>query len=112
MSRKPSFDMKQLMTKVGAPTAQVMATMCGLSRKDVHNRVLRGVSWTDADELAVRCGFLPWEVWPEWADVDPSTWLPPLCRIHGNDFAEDLDDLTQQCSACCSPESAAWRRTA
>ena len=70
--KRPSFDIKVLMARAGAQTAQTMAERCGLSRKAIHNRVVRGISWAEADRLAVRCGYLPWEVWPEWADVDPT----------------------------------------
>jgi hypothetical protein len=67
----------------------------------------RGIGWIEADELAVRCGFLPWEVWPEWAEVDPAEWMPAVCSVHGNAFAEDLADLSQQCSACSALTAAA-----
>lgn len=100
VTRKPTFDFKQLMDRVGAPTAQLMAEICGLNRKGVHNRILRGIGWVEADELAVRCGFMPWEVWPEWELVDPSTWMKPICNLHGNNHVEDLDDLSQRCGAC------------
>lgn len=99
------FDIKVLMDLACAPTAQAMADRCGLSRKGVHNRICRGITWTEADELAVQCGFLPWEVWPEWADVDPSEWLPPVCATHGNDYVEDLADLSQRCQACHAPNA-------
>jgi hypothetical protein len=107
MDVKPTFDFKELMRKAGAPTAQMMAEMCGLNRKGVHNRINRGIGWIEADELAVRCGFLPWEVWPHWGDIDPSDWLPPVCASHGNEFVIDLDDLTQNCSVCCAMPIAA-----
>jgi len=73
---------------------------CGLNRKGVHNRIIRGVGWAEADELAIRFGYMPWEVWPEWANVDPTTWMPPVCRQHGNTYLMDLDDLTQECGVC------------
>lgn len=99
---RPMFAFRVLMEKCGAPTAEVMAQRCGLNRKGVHNRIIRGIGWAEADELAIRCGFFPWEVWPEWELVDPADWLEPVCKIHGNDFAEDLPDLSQQCGACKS----------
>ena len=97
---KPTFDFKRLMAAAGAPTAQLMAEICGLNRKGVHNRILRGISWAEADELAVRCGFLPWEIWPEWEQIDPADWMKPICKVHGNARVEDLDDLSQRCGAC------------
>ncbi len=100
VGQKPTFDFKRLMDRVGAPTAQVMAEICGLNRKAVHNRILRGIGWVEADELAIRCGFMPWEVWPEWELVDPTTWMKPVCRLHGNNNVLDLDDLSQRCTAC------------
>ena len=97
---KPVFDFKRLMNLVGAETAQSMSLRCGLNRKGVHNRIIRGVGWAEADELAIRFGYMPWEVWPEWANVDPTTWMPPVCRQHGNTYLMDLDDLTQECGVC------------
>lgn len=96
------FDIKALMNACGSPTAATFAERAGTNRKWVHNRVLRGLNWIEADELAIRCGFLPWEVWPEWDAVDPTDWLPPVCAVHGNEFVEDLADLNQACSACDS----------
>ena len=106
-AQQPTFDLRRLMQKVGAPTAQAMAELCGLNRKGVHNRINRGIGWIEADELAVRCGFLPWEVWPEWEDVDPTEWMPPVCSLHGNAYAEDMEDLSQRCGACGSVRAAA-----
>lgn len=103
---KPVFDFKVLMDLAGAPTAQAMADRCGLNRKGVHNRILRGVGWAEADDLAVRCGYLPWEVWPEWEDVDPTAWMKPVCATHRNESLEDLDDLSQRCSACTTAPAA------
>lgn len=97
---KPVFDFRVLMELAGAPTAQAMADRCGLNRKGVHNRIIRGIGWAEADEFAIRCGYMPWEVWPEWAEVDPSIWLKPVCSTHRNDFVEDLPDLSQRCAAC------------
>jgi hypothetical protein len=102
MTRR-TFDFKVLMETVGVATAQAMADRCGLNRKGVHNRIIRGIGWAEADDLAVRCGYMPWEIWPEWADVDPTTWMKPVCATHGNEFVEDLDDLTQRCWACATP---------
>ncbi len=99
-SSRPVFDFRTLMDRVGAPTAGAMADICSLNRKGVHNRLVRGISWAEADELAVRCGFMPWEVWPAWDLVDPSAWIQPLCPTHGNDHVEELDDFSQRCRAC------------
>lgn len=104
VGQKPTFDFKRLMNCVGAPTAQLMAEVCGLNRKGVQNRILRGIGWSEADELAIRCGFMPWEVWPEWEFVDPATWMKPICSIHGNDHVQDMDDLSQRCGACSNAD--------
>ena len=107
MDVKRTFDFKELMNKAGAPTAQVMAEMCGLNRKGVHNRINRGIGWIEADELAVRCGFLPWEVWPQWADIDPANGCRRCAAPTATSSSSDLDDLTQDCSACRSMTIAA-----
>ena len=36
-------------------------------------------------------------------DVDPTSWMKPVCVIHGKKWLEDLEDLTQRCSACATP---------
>ena len=51
---KPVFDFKILMALAGAPTAQAMADRCGLNRKGVHNRIIRGIGWAEADEFAAQ----------------------------------------------------------
>ena len=96
----PMFDFKRLMLAAGAETAEAMGQRLGLNRKGVHNRIVRGIGWAEADNLAIRCGFMPWEIWPEWADVDPAVWSAPVCRHHGNDHVVDNHDLTQYCQAC------------
>jgi hypothetical protein len=83
------------MKRVGAETAQAMAEICDISVKSVHNRIIRGIGWIEADELAIRCGFLPWEVWPDWADVDPSG-MSALCGRHEDAQVEDNEDMKQQ----------------
>ena len=97
MQTKMFFDFKALMAAAGAPTAQVMAERCGLNRKGVHNRIVRGIGWVEADELAVRCGFLPWEVWPEWADV----------TFEDADLGVDLDPTDDRCAGVGAPAAAA-----
>jgi hypothetical protein len=88
MAKRETFDFKRLMTKAGSPTAEAMAVICGLNRKGVHNRMNRGVGWIEADEFAVRCGFLPWEVWPEWLEITLAG--RERASMHGDDLAENL----------------------
>lgn len=107
MSSKVVFDFKQLMFKVGAPTAQVMAEICGLNARGCTTASTAASAGSRPTSWPFDAGFLPWEVWPEWADIDPAAWMPPVCNIHGNDFAVDTEDLGQECSFCCSMSVAA-----
>lgn len=74
--KKPTYNLGTLMERARITTARELADRCGVNRKAVHNRARRGLSWSEADDFAIRCGFLPWEVWPEWADVNPMSWVP------------------------------------
>ncbi len=92
------FDMAALMHKTEASTARELGQLCGLTSKSVHNRLVRGIGWAEADDLAIRAGFMPWEVWPEWADVDFSDWIEPACPAH--DVFDPPDGTTVWCVAC------------
>lgn len=71
---QPRYPLDALKQAVHAETDADLADIAGLTKNEVRNLRQRGVTWTRADELAVACDFLPWEVWPEWADVDPADW--------------------------------------
>jgi len=80
-----NFDIRPLLNRARISTAGELAERCGVNRKAIHNRVRRGISWAEADEFAIRCGFFPWEIWPEWEHVDPAASMSPVSRIHHND---------------------------
>lgn len=82
--KSPTYNLGTLMERARIATAREMADRCGVNRKAIHNRARRGLSWSEADDFAIRCGFLPWEVWPEWAEIDPMSWVAD----------HDLDDVS------------------
>ena len=90
------FEMAALMHKTGASTARELGQLCGLTSKGVHNRLVRGIGWAEADDLAIRTGFMPWEVWPEWADVDFSGSIEPACPAH--DLFDPPNGTTTSCA--------------
>jgi hypothetical protein len=55
------------------------AEKVGISRATAYRRAKDGVKWSEADDWAVACRYLPYEVWPEWALADPADWcdIPP-----------------------------------
>lgn len=101
---EPKFDFEELMRFVMADNMPDMAARLGISVNVVRNFVRRGISWSRADEMAVRCGVLPWQVWPEWADVDPAGWMGPSCpENHGFDHLVLTGD-GEYCAACSAVE--------
>lgn len=88
-----------------------MATILDISVNVVRNLVARGVSWTRADELAIRCGAMPWDIWPEWALADPADWTGPSCPVeHGYDWlVPNQSGLGEHCLLC---EAAAVQEVA
>jgi hypothetical protein len=82
-----------------------MARTLGISVNVVRNFVARGITWHRADEVAVRCGYLPWEVWPDWADADPAQWMGPSCpEGHGYDFLIPSDSGQGENCTACNPQ--------
>lgn len=73
--KTPTYDIASLMQRARIGTARELAERCGVNRKAIHNRSRRGLSWSEADEFAIRCGFFPWEIWPEWEDFTPLLWM-------------------------------------
>ena len=45
----------------GSPTAATFAERAGTNRKWVHNRVLRGLNWIEADDASIRVSVLVWD---------------------------------------------------
>ena len=72
---QPKFDFEQLMRFCGVRDMPTMADRLRLSVNVVRNLVARGISWSRADEMAVRCGVMPWRRWAEWAEADPADWM-------------------------------------
>ena len=107
MPAMPTFDIRPLMERARVNTARDLAARCGVNRKAIHNRSRRGLTWAEADDFAIRCGFFPWEVWPAWADADPASWMSPVCPTHHNDHVLELPNMTQLCSICTEPDRIA-----
>lgn len=70
---EPRYPLNVLLTRIGL-TPEEFAEKVAISRATAYRRVQEGVTWTEADEWAVRFGFLPFEVWPTWEEADPSAW--------------------------------------
>lgn len=60
------YSLDRLFEVLGGLTANQVAGSLGLPPKWVYNRRVRGLTWIEADEVAVHFGFLPWQIWPEW----------------------------------------------
>lgn len=50
---------------------QALAEALSLTVGQARYRAERGLTWDEADELATLAGFLPWQVWPQWAHDAP-----------------------------------------
>lgn len=81
---EPRYPLHPLIQATGLSWEE-MADRRKRSKTFGFKRLREGLTWSEADEWAVGFGLLPYEVWPEWNDADPSTW----CDL-GPDFAGDL----------------------
>lgn len=82
------FALERLEALCGDPPAVVLAARLGVSRKRL-DRVRRrgGLTVFEADELAVRAGYHPAAVWPDWSEEVPS-----LCaRVGGRRAVAGVD---------------------
>lgn len=64
------YPLHELEVLVGWPTAAELASATGASVAAVEKWRLRGLSHEQADRLAVRFGWHPILVWPEWLDAE------------------------------------------
>lgn len=48
----------------------ILAEAAGVSRRTVFRWQKQGLAPLYADEIAGRLGMGPWEIWPEWFDLD------------------------------------------
>ena len=69
----PTYDMRRLLTKTGIETVRELAELLDVSLSVARKRMERGIAEYEADGFAVRLGFHPVEVWPEWFQG-----VPPL----------------------------------
>lgn len=78
-AKQPRYSLDRLKTRVQAATDTDLAALLGLTRNEIRNLRQRGITWARADELAIACDLLPWQVWPEWAEANPEDWcaIPP-----------------------------------
>lgn len=54
---------------VGA-SVRVQALALAVNARQVHRWRHQGVTWAQADELAVRAGYHPGDVWEEWWSIE------------------------------------------
>jgi hypothetical protein len=75
---EPIYPLSPLLALTGL-TPEGFADKLSISRASAYRRKKDGVKWSEADEWAVVFGYLPYEVWPEWALADPADWcdIPP-----------------------------------
>ena len=71
--REPTYPLGPLLTLMRLAPAE-FAEKVGISRATAYRRAKNGVKWSEADDWAVACRYLPYEVWPEWALADPADW--------------------------------------
>lgn len=81
---EPHYPLPPLIQATGLSWEE-MAARRKRSKTFGFKRLRDGLTWAEADEWAVGFGLLPYEVWPEWNDADPSSW----CDL-GPDFAAEL----------------------
>jgi hypothetical protein len=88
---------------------ETIPSVLGISTNVFRNLKARGVTWARADELAVRCGLFPWQVWPEWSAVDPEQWMGPSCPAnHGwSEMVPNPDLRGEYCRVCKANAEAA-----
>lgn len=87
---EPTYPLGPLLTRTGLAPDE-FADRVGVSRATLYRRARNGVTWTEADEWSVAFGYLPYEVWPQWALADPTDWWdipadpdgePPAASTH------------------------------
>lgn len=66
------FDVRELMRRSGAATANDFAEMMGEPVTTIRGRLDRGVTWEIADQMAIKLGMFPGEVWPDWDFYSPT----------------------------------------
>ena len=93
--REPTYPLEPLLTLTRLAPEE-FAEKVGISRATAYRRAKDGVKWSEADDWAVACRYLPYDVWPEWALADPADWcdIPP-----DPEQAADASSRTAQTSA-------------
>ena len=92
---EPTYPLEPLLTLTRLAPEE-FAEKVGISRATAYRRAKDGVKWSEADDWAVACRYLPYDVWPEWALADPADWcdIPP-----DPEQAADASSRTAQTSA-------------
>lgn len=62
------FEAGPLFRVTGADSADALATMLHVHRRQVQRASAEGITGTKADRWAVQLGYLPWELWPDWCE--------------------------------------------
>ena len=62
------FSLRALMECMGFTEVKPFAEAIDLSRKSCYRYFVSGLPMHVADRLAIRCGFHPLEVWPDFHD--------------------------------------------
>lgn len=92
---EPTYPIAALIAAVGL-TVEELAEVVGISRATAYRRAKNGVQWSEADDWSVALGFLPFEIWPEWADSDPAEWwdMPHDPELESAPFIDGSGSLT------------------
>lgn len=62
-----------------------LASLLGRTERTIQRTRLRGIDPYQADAIAIRLGFMPWDLWPDW-------WALPLEGEEQLDF--DLAEVS------------------
>lgn len=79
-SRYPIGPLLEILTDRGITGERQVAETLDISRRRLRTHQTDGIPWADADEYAIRIGYLPFEVWPEWNHAVPQ------CRRCTDDY--------------------------
>lgn len=60
--------LEELLRAQGGSSVKRLALLMGTNERQVHRWRHHGVTWAQADLLAVRAGLHPAELWPQWFD--------------------------------------------
>lgn len=67
-ARQRRFPVDALRRALASESVTELARTCGVTQRSIHRYIHDGVPEAMTDAMAVRAGFHPAEVWPEWIE--------------------------------------------